>query len=235
MSSAWDEPLVAAGDATVNAALVRAVTWDAVGTLFVPSPSVGAIYAEIARGHGIDADAERLQAAFPGAFSAVRARWKVPYGSDEEDALRFWSEVIIGTFQDPLPFEMICDLYDAFARAARWRVLPGVREALAWVSQQHIPQAVISNYDARLLPLITELELGPFVAVIPSSTVGRAKPDPAVLMEACRRLGVKAQEVVHIGDHPREDGEMCARSGARFLSMHADGVPLAALREALAA
>jgi putative hydrolase of the HAD superfamily len=212
---------------------VRAVTWDAVGTLFVPTPSVGSIYAEIAHGHGLEADAAALDAGFPDALRTVRTRWAVPYGADEQDALRFWNEVISATFQQALPFELTCDLYDAFARAKRWRVLPGVREALAWVQQRGLPQAVVSNYDARLLPLIAELQLGPFATVVTSTQVGRAKPDPAALLRACQFLGVAASEVVHVGDHALEDGGMCQRSGADFLSMHAGAVPLGELRARL--
>jgi REG-2-like HAD superfamily hydrolase len=212
---------------------VRAVTWDAVGTLFVPTPSVGVIYAEVASAHGVDADAQRLDERFPECLRTVRARWAVPYGADEQDALRFWNEVITTTFQESLPFELTCDLYDTFARAQRWRVLPGVREALELVHQRRLPQAVVSNYDARLVPLVEELALGPFVAVVPSTLVGRAKPDPTALLLACQSLGVAASEVLHVGDHLQEDGGMCSASGATFLSMRAGAVPLEELRARL--
>jgi len=203
---------------------IAAVTWDAVGTLVVPHPSVGAIYAELAQRHGISADAGELAARFPEAFRAVRDAWPVPYGRDEKDALRFWAQVIEGTFAESLPFELICDLFDAFARAARWRVLPGVAEALALIHARGLPQAVVSNYDGRLLRLIGELRLGPFVAVVTSASVGQAKPDPGPLFAAARQLQVPPQAILHIGDHPREDGEMCRASGARFLQVGPDGL-----------
>jgi len=212
---------------------IAAVTWDAVGTLVVPQPSVGAIYAEIASRHGISADATELAARFPEAFRAVRDAWPVPYGRDEKDALRFWAQVIEGTFAESLPFELICDLFDAFARAPRWRVLPGVVDALALISARGLPQAVVSNYDGRLLRLIGELRLGPFVAVVTSASVGQAKPDPAALYAAARQLQVAPQAILHIGDHPREDGEMCRRSGARFLQIGPDGLCVQALTQAL--
>jgi len=203
---------------------IAAVTWDAVGTLVVPHPSVGAIYAEVAERHGISADGPELNGRFPEAFRAVRDRWPVPYGRDEADALRFWAQVIEGTFAESLPFELVCDLFDAFARAPRWRVLPGVVEALALVAARGLPQAVVSNYDGRLPRLITELRLGPFVTVVTSASVGQAKPDPAALFEACRHLAVPPQAVLHIGDHVREDGEMCRASGARFLQVTTAGL-----------
>src|SRR5580704_11405987 len=94
---------------------VQAVTWDLVGTLCLPQPSVGAVYAEVAARHGIERDPAELEAAFPEAFARVRARWATPYGRDEDDARHFWGTVIQETFSEGLPYELILDLYDAFA------------------------------------------------------------------------------------------------------------------------
>jgi putative hydrolase of the HAD superfamily len=218
----------------VSATPPRALTADAAGTLIVPHPSVGAVYAEVAARHGYEADAEALERAFPAAFAAVRSRWAVPYGADEDDALRFWAQVIDATFGEALSFEAVCDLYDAFAGGARWRVVAGAREALALARERGLPVAVVSNFDRRLEPLLGDLGLGPFAAVVPSTVVGKAKPDPAPLLEACRRMAVEPGEIVHLGDSEREDGAMCAAVGARWLRVEPGrGVPLEELRAIL--
>ncbi|MBA2479549.1 MAG: HAD-IA family hydrolase [Planctomycetes bacterium] len=206
---------------------VAAVSFDAAGTLFVPHPSVGDIYAEVAARHGIVRDASELEGRFRPAFARAQARWKVPYGADDSDALTFWAEVISGTFDEPLPYETVCDLYDAFASGARWRLVCGARDALALVRSRGLPLAIVSNFDCRLVALIADLDLGPFAAVVPSTAIGRAKPDPAVLIEACRRLGVAPAATLHVGDSEREDGGMCAAAGARWLRVDpAVGIPL---------
>jgi putative hydrolase of the HAD superfamily len=213
---------------------VAALSFDLVGTLVLPHPSVGAVYAEVAARHGLERDAGELDAAFPAAFAAVRARWPVPYGKDESDALRFWGLVIEGTFGEPLSYEAVCDLYDAFASAARWRLLPGARDAVALGRERGLPLAVVSNYDARLRRLVDELALGSFAAVVASTDVHRAKPDPAALLEACRLMAVAPESVLHLGDSEREDGELCAATGARWLRVDpAIGIPIAALRAML--
>lgn len=213
---------------------IAALTVDAAGTLFVPHPSVGAVYAEIAARHGLDRNASELEAGFRPAFAAVQARWAVPYGADEADALRFWGQVIEGTFGEPLPYEAVCDLYDAFASGSRWRVLPGVREALALVRSRGLPVAVVSNFDGRLRPLLADLELGPFAAVVVSTDVARAKPDPAALHEACRLISVAPARTLHLGDSAREDGGMCATAGARWLQIDpAVGIPIGEVRAIL--
>lgn len=208
----------------------RLVSFDAAGTLVLPHPSVGAVYAEVAAACGLDRDPAELEARFRPAFAAAVARWRVPYGRDDEDARRFWALVVEETFAEPLPYELVCELYDTFARARRWRVLPGVREALALVAARGLPAVVVSNFDGRLPPLLAELGLGPFAAVVTSATVGAAKPDPAALRAACAAVGVDPAETIHLGDSAREDGGMCAAAGARWLPVDpAAGIPLAAL------
>jgi putative hydrolase of the HAD superfamily len=210
--------------------VIRAITFDAAGTLIAPHPSVGAVYAEVATAFGLERDAAELERNFLPAFKSVQARWGVPYGADEDDARRFWHAVIEDTFGEPLPYEIACELYDTFATAKRWRVLPGVRDALTLIGDLNLPMAVVSNFDNRLLPLLSELYLGPFCTVVTSASVGRAKPDPAALTQACRILDVTPQEVLHLGDSEREDGGMCAATGARFLRCDG-GIPLAELAD----
>jgi putative hydrolase of the HAD superfamily len=203
--------------------MIRAVTFDAAGTLISPHPGVGAIYAELAATYGIEHSAADLEAAFLPAFRRIQAAWAVPYGADEADARAFWNAVISATFGRQVPPDLCAGLYATFARAARWRVLPGARAALAACAAAGIPTAVVSNFDGRLRPLLRELDLQPTVVVI-SSEVGRAKPDPAPLQAVCQALGVAPHDILHLGDSEREDGGMCAATGARFWQIQ-DGIP----------
>ena len=203
--------------------MIRAVTFDAAGTLIAPHPGVGAVYAEVAASFGIARDAAELDAAFLPAFRRIQAEWAVPYGANEADARAFWDAVISATFGGAVSSALCAELYATFARAARWRVLPGARAALGACAAAGIPTAVVSNFDGRLRPLLREFDLQPTVVVI-SSEVGRAKPDPAPLFAACQALGVAPHEILHVGDSGREDGGMCAASGARFWQV-SDGIP----------
>ena len=208
----------------------RLISFDAAGTLFVPHPSVGAVYAEVAAACGLDRDPAELEARFRPAFAAAVARWRVPYGGDDQDARRFWAMVVEETFAEPLPYELVCELYDTFATARRWRVLPGVREALTLIAARGLPTVVVSNFDARLPLLLADAGLGPFAAVVTSAQVGAAKPDPAALVAACRQIGVAPTDTLHLGDSAREDGGMCVAAGARWLEVDPrQGIPLAGL------
>ncbi len=208
--------------------MIRAVTVDAAGTLIAPSQPVGTVYAEVASAHGLSRDAAVLEAAFLPAFKAMQERWGVPYGADEADARRFWHAVIAATFAEPLPPGLAGALFDTFATAERWQVLPGAHEALALIASCQLPLAVVSNFDGRLPGVLEALGLGPFQAMVISAEVGCAKPHPAPLLTACRRLAVTPDQVLHLGDSEREDGGMCQATGARWLRC-AGGIPLAEL------
>jgi len=212
----------------------RLVTFDAHNTLIAPEPSIGAIYAEVARTYGLERDPADLQERFPTAFRTTYGEWPVPYGATDEDARAFWIRVVERTFAEPLPNEVAWECYDTFARAGRWRVLPGVRETLAGVRNLGLPMAVVSNFDARLPPLLDELGLGPFITVVVSATLGVAKPDPAALRAAAAAAGCDPSAVLHIGDSEREDGGACVACGATWLPVvPGAGISIAAVRAML--
>ncbi|MFM2159016.1 MAG: hypothetical protein RLZZ124_1490 [Cyanobacteriota bacterium] len=77
--------------------------------------------------------------------------------------------------------------------------------------------AVVSNFDQRLPGLLEALDLAPlFDAVVVSSAVGAAKPDPLPFHRALERLELPAEAVWHIGDSP-EDEAGAAAAGLRCL------------------
>jgi putative hydrolase of the HAD superfamily len=56
-----------------------------------------------------------------------------------------------------------------------------------------------------------------FSAVLVSEDVGWRKPNRKIFQEALRRLGVKAEETVYVGDSPTEDIEGGAAAGMRTI------------------
>lgn len=56
-----------------------------------------------------------------------------------------------------------------------------------------------------------------------AADVGAAKPDPAMFRAACARLGLRARELVHVGDDPRLDVHAASRFGARTVWVNRAG------------
>lgn len=74
------------------------------------------------------------------------------------------------------------------------------------------PIASVSNGNADL----ERIGLGAFFrATLSASDYGAAKPDPGIYHEACRRLGVAPEQVLHIGDDPHTDVLGAQQAGLR--------------------
>ena len=86
---------------------------------------------------------------------------------------------------------------------AQTKLLPGVAETLRTLQSRGYPLAVCSNKRVDFTRvLIDALGLGTFFAEVlgPDDVDGNAKPHPAMLLEAARRLGVAPSEALYVGD-----------------------------------
>jgi phosphoglycolate phosphatase len=81
-------------------------------------------------------------------------------------------------------------------------VYEGVPEALRLMCQSGLKLACVTNKPREFtLPLLERLGLsGWFSSVVAGDDVQQPKPDPALLLEACRRLGVEPLAALMIGD-----------------------------------
>lgn len=85
-------------------------------------------------------------------------------------------------------------------------VFDGVPELIAEVHSRRIPWGVVTNKSARFTdPLTRAMPLFVSAQVIVSGdTTAHAKPHPAPLLEAARRLGVNPAQCLYIGDDERD-------------------------------
>jgi 2-phosphoglycolate phosphatase len=83
------------------------------------------------------------------------------------------------------------------------RLMPGVAETIPELARRGLRLGVCSNKRVEFTrQLVQALGLGEYFACVlgPDDVGGRAKPDPAMLLEGLTRLGVSAQECVYVGD-----------------------------------
>ncbi|MEI7684541.1 MAG: HAD-IA family hydrolase [Planctomycetota bacterium] len=201
---------------------MRAVVFDAVGTLIHPQPKVSQIYADIGRRHGSKLDdatvARRFKAAFQRQDEIDRNnRWAT---SEERERSR-WREIVADVFDD-VPFESCFDeLYAHFARPQAWHVDAGAAKLIASLSGCVV--AMASNFDERLHGIVAGLpELSGVQHVIVSSEVGWRKPGREFFRAVESRLGVAAKEIAFVGDDPLNDGEGAAQAGMRSVLLGRD-------------
>lgn len=191
---------------------IKAVTLDAAGTLLEPWPSVGDVYARVAEECGIGPVS-------PGELNRRFARaWKGKQGFDYSRLA--WRKIVEQTFAGlaPLKPAFFDHLYDEFAQPRCWRVYDDVGPALERFRARGFKLAVVSNWDERLRPLLTQIGLAPyFDAVVISSELGAHKPARAIFEYAAQALQTAAKNILHIGDSPEEDLAGAQAAGFRAI------------------
>ena len=89
---------------------------------------------------------------------------------------------------------------------ACFEVFPETIETLRRLRADGYPLAMISNWQSGLRHFCTELGLSEyFDHILGSADVGAAKPDGRIFAEACARLGVPADSILHVGDTLADD------------------------------
>ena len=88
----------------------------------------------------------------------------------------------------------------------RTTVFDGVPQLLAQLEQRRLPWGVVTNKSSRFtIPLTRAIPLFVNAAVIVSGdTTPHAKPHPAPLLEAARRMGIQAIQCLYVGDDERD-------------------------------
>lgn len=185
---------------------IKAITFDVGGTLIDPWPSVGAVYASVAKGFGVECCPDRLTNQF---IQSWRLRECFGYTRAE------WHELVRHSFrgQAEISDELFAAIYDHFAERDPWMIYEDVIPALQELERAGFVLAAISNWDERLLGLLEKLGLRTyFKEVIVSANVGAHKPDGRIFRHGAERLGLRPEEILHVGDSLREDieGARCA-------------------------
>lgn len=186
---------------------------DAMGTLIGLRRSVGSTYAAFAAEHGVTVEAEAINAVFPQLFKAAPP---LAFPSLEGEALlaaeeSWWVDLIAACLKacghgEPLPPGLGPALFQHYATAEPWQVYDDVMEHLERWRSAGLRLAVVSNFDQRLAPLLDQLGLASLLdAVVVSSQVGAAKPDPRPFQRALELLELPATAAWHIGDSPEDE------------------------------
>jgi len=194
---------------------VDAVLLDVGGVFHLPDHD--RIVAAVARA-GVDVDPRDLDRAH---YAGVRALTDFREG-DREIWLAYNRGYAHALGADGRVEEVAEILLNEFTTGGVWtRVIPEARDALAALRATGVKLAIVSNADGSVEAQlaadgICQVGLGPGVevdAVLDSSVVGVAKPDPAIFVAALDRCGVTPEHAVHVGDTPAADVDGARAAG----------------------
>jgi putative hydrolase of the HAD superfamily len=208
---------------------VRAVFFDAGATLLYPDPPVEEVYARVFSGDGARFTAGDLRDALAATWAAVQAEEKD--GGDRYGGVRgeaeFWRAFLTrvrglldGGVVSPAAFERLAA---HFRSREAWRVYPDVLPILEHLKAADVGLAVVSNWDSFLPRLLEGHGLSPFLQTVSVSAIeGTGKPEAEIFRRTCARLGVSPEEVLHVGDSPRDDYEGARGAGLRAVLLDRD-------------
>ena len=135
--------------------MIKAITFDAVGTLFYLTKTVGDHYAYVGREVGLDLDAQELERAFHTAWEKMPQRTAID-GPRENDDKGWWRELVdvvldqVALSLSELDRDNFFEIaYEHFAEANVWELYPEVLGVLEQL-QPRFQLGVISNFDGRL-------------------------------------------------------------------------------------
>jgi putative hydrolase of the HAD superfamily len=206
---------------------VRAVFFDAVGTLLLPDPPAPAAYAEVAARHGLALTAAEVRARFLAAYRAEEeadraAGWVTSEARERGRWRRIVTTTLAGASDPEACYRL---LFDHFARPSAWRLAPGAAEALAALEGRGLAPGLGSNYDDRLWPVLAGFPELNFARrrVLISADVGVRKPGAEFFRRCAAAAECELREVLFVGDDPGNDYEGASAAGMPALLLDPAG------------
>ncbi len=164
---------------------IKAVFFDAAGTLIKPARSVGESYAAIAAKHGKEVSSTNITERFRTCFDAA-PRLAFPGATEDTVAALerdWWKNLVAKVFEPWSPFDgfdaYFAELFAYFAEPDAWTLYPGILDGLGAGAQ--------------------------FENIFVSSRVGYAKPDERIFNAALSCHGLAPAQALHVGDSEIND------------------------------
>ena len=203
--------------------MIRAIFLDFYGTLAGWQPAAEEIQRDAAAAEGVDVDPTAVLDAYPTANALMdreNARLRIASRTDADRDAFFadYERTLLTTAGYDVPLELAARVWARVRATPKGLALyPDALPAVRGLHEAGLRVGVISNMGAELSHLVEDAGLGGYVDVcVSSAEAGVTKPHPAIFKWGLARVGVDAEEAVHVGDGYDSDVV-----GARNAGMHA--------------
>jgi putative hydrolase of the HAD superfamily len=178
---------------------VRAILFDAVGTLIYPDPPVAEAYFRAGQKLGSKWTREEIAQRFRAAIK------KHPQGSTTSEYLERerWEQIVYDVIDDVEDTErqLLDELWRHFDSAANWRLFDDVAPVWLELVRRDYVVGIASNFDSRLRTICRGL--APLVEcphIFVSSEIGFPKPEPRFYRAVEEQLELPAEQILLVGD-----------------------------------
>ncbi|RJF97919.1 HAD family hydrolase [Noviherbaspirillum saxi] len=168
----------------------RAVLFDLDGTLADTAPDLAGAMNQVRVARGLQPTPYDIlrPVASAGARGLIGASFGIKPGEDGFDELR----------------TAFLDTYES-AIAVETRLFDGIETLIREMEARKLRWGIVTNKAARFTDLLVpKIGLGHAGCVISGDTTPHAKPHPAPLLEAARRLGLPPEQCWYVGDDLRD-------------------------------
>jgi putative hydrolase of the HAD superfamily len=145
-----------------------------------------------------------------------------------EDFWHQWDSLVLKYLQVGENEELARVIHSKWMDFVDCAVYPEVREVLQGLKRRGVKVGLISNGYEEEINLVLDkaaLEAAAFDVIVGVDTVGKVKPDPDIFQYALKKLNVKPEEVIFVGDNVEADYEGARNVGIHALLIRRTGTP----------
>jgi putative hydrolase of the HAD superfamily len=197
---------------------IRAIAFDAVGTLIFPRPTAAEVYSVVGRRYGSRLLQMEIGPRFTKAFQREEALDRMhDWRTSEERELVRWRR-IVGEVLDDVADPEACfqALFDHFSSADAWQCNPEAASTIHTLVEAGYDVSIASNYDRRLRSVLAEMqELRLIRHLVISSEVGWRKPATEFFAAIRAVHCLAAAQILYVGDDPVNDLQAAQAAGMR--------------------
>lgn len=183
---------------------VRAVLFDAVGTLMYPYPPVAEVYHREGLKLGSKYSVEQVAPRFR---AAIKKHHQGGKASEELERER-WRRIVYDVIDDSDDSQdlLLDALWKHFGSASSWRLFDDVAPVWLELTRQGYLLGIASNFDSRLRTICeSHPPLHECQHIFVSSEVGCPKPELQFYREVERQLCLRPEQILLIGDDEAAD------------------------------
>jgi putative hydrolase of the HAD superfamily len=202
---------------------LRAVLFDAMGTLVRLHPPAPRLREELRSRFGLEVTEEQARAAIAAEIAYYRAHHDEGRDAASLADLRARCADALRSAL-PTPDLPLAEVTAALLASLRFSAYDDAPPALARLGEAGVRRVVVSNWDVSLHEVLERVGLAPLLdGIVTSAEAGAAKPDPALFRRGLELAGT--DDAVHVGDTIAYDVEGARAAGIPAVLLVRDGEP----------